>query len=83
MSCNLSVRMKGLEMTRLTLVVPGVFLWLVSHSSAYAQSSSSFDDFEGNLSQWVFPNTAIIVEDPLRPGNHVLTFTGFPDAQLT
>ena len=42
-----------------------------------AQSSSFFDDFEGDLSQWIAKSSssqAIIVEDPLRPGNHVLTF---------
>ena len=43
-----------------------------------------FDDFEGNLSQWVGKGGAahhgVIVEDPLRPGNHVLTFTALNSA---
>ena len=44
---------------------------------ARAQSSSFFEDFEGDLSQWIAKSSShqgIIVEDPLRPGNHVMTF---------
>ncbi len=46
-------------------------------AAARAQSSSFFDDFEGDLSKWIAKSSssqATIVEDPLRSGNHVLTF---------
>ncbi len=66
-------------MKRLTL---GLIAFSVSvpffAAPARAQSSSFFDDFEGDLSQWITKSSShpgIIVEDPLRPGNHVLTFT--------
>lgn len=51
---------------------------LFGAAPARAQSSTFFDDFEGDLSQWIAKSSShqgIIVEDPLRPGNHVLTFT--------
>lgn len=44
-----------------------------------ATAADFFEDFEGDLSQWVGksgePHHGIVVADPLRPGNSVLTFT--------
>jgi len=51
------------------------------HSSPAAAQTLFFDDFEGDLSQWVGKtvdggaHNGEIVDDPLRPGNHVVTFT--------
>jgi len=47
---------------------------------SFSTPSDGFsDDFEADLSQWVGQrggaHHGVIVEDPLRPGNHVLTFT--------
>lgn len=48
-------------------------------TSLSAAAASFSDDFEVDLSQWVGKgggaHHGLIVEDPLRPGNHVLTFT--------
>ena len=52
---------------------------LATGSPANAQALF-FDDFEGDLSLWVGKggggHSGVIVEDPQRSGNHVLTFTG-------
>lgn len=60
------------------LLVTSVVSLVVSTSLAQAQTLFS-EDFEGDLSQWVGKGSGlhhgIIVENPLRPGNHVLTFT--------
>jgi len=34
-----------------------------------------FDDFESGLGQWATVGSGVIVNDPLNPNNHVLTFT--------
>ena len=57
-----------------------LILTLIFTVIGWSSAQTSFiDDFEGSLSQWVGKDGAahsgVIVEDPLRPGNNVLTFT--------
>lgn len=65
-------------MQRLSGVTAFILCWLVSPSPANAQTLFS-DDSEGDLTQWIGKNggahSGVIVEDPLRSGNHVLSFT--------
>ena len=59
--------------------VIGIVLVLAGAGDSLAQTLF-FEDFEGTLSEWVGKDGGehhgVIVPDPLRPGNHVLTFTG-------
>ena len=53
---------------------------IVSEGHLICEFAKEFhEDFEDDLSQWVGKgegaHNGVIVEDPLRPGNHVLTFT--------
>ena len=63
----------------LARMIPGMLILLLAPVVTLADPPLFFDDFEDGLAQWVGvgggPHSAIVVTDPLDPGNRVVTFT--------